>query len=70
MPDGTKLEADSGLGDRSTTPLRRRAGRGATPPHLYELTLREDSFHGVQALRLTPIGERDVYGRAGLLAHP
>jgi Protein of unknown function (DUF2778) len=43
--------------------------RGPTPPHLYELTLRESSFHGVQALRLNPIGEGGLYGRAGLLAH-
>ncbi len=71
MPDGTQLEAHSGLGDRLDDPryVNERA-RGATPPHLYELTLREDSFHGVQALRLTPIGEGGVYGRAGLLAHP
>ena len=32
--------------------------------------MREASFHGVQALRLNPIGEGDLYGRAGLLAHP
>ena len=71
MPDGTRLEAHSGLGDRLDDPryVNERA-RGATPPHLYELTLREGSFHGVQALRLTPIGEGDVHGRAGLLAHP
>ena len=43
---------------------------GPTPPHLYELTLRESLFHGVQAIRLTPVGEGGVYGRAGLLAHP
>jgi len=43
---------------------------GATPPHLYELTLREELFHGVQALRLSPIGQGDVFGRTGLLAHP
>jgi hypothetical protein len=42
--------------------------RGATPPHLYELTLREAPFHGVQALRLTPVGG-GVFGRVGLLAH-
>jgi lysozyme len=71
MPDGTRLEAHSGLGDRLDDPryVNERA-RGATPPHLYKLTLREGSFHGVQALRLTPIGEGGVYGRAGLLAHP
>jgi hypothetical protein len=71
LPDGTRLEAHSGLGDRLDDPryVSERA-RGATPPHLYELTLREDLFHGVQALRLTPIGDGDVFGRAGLLAHP
>ena len=71
MPDGTQLEAHSGLGDQLDDPRYvDEQARGATPPHLYELTLREGSFHGVQALRLTPIGEGDVYGRAGLLAHP
>jgi hypothetical protein len=70
LPDGTRLEAHSGLGDRLDDPryVAERA-RGATPPHLYELTLREGSFHGVQALRLNPIGEGGIYGRAGLLAH-
>ncbi len=44
--------------------------RGATPPHVYDLTLREDLFHGVQALRLNPVGGPDsIFGRAGLLAH-
>jgi len=37
--------------------------RAATPPHLYERTLRE-------ALRLTPIGESFCFERTGLLAHP
>jgi hypothetical protein len=71
LPDGTRLEAHSGLGDKLDDPrfVSERA-RGATPPHLYELTLREASFHGVQALRLNPIGDGDVYGRDGLLAHP
>jgi hypothetical protein len=71
MPDGTRLEAHSGLGERLDDPrfVGERA-RGATPPHLYELTMRESLFHGVQALRLNPVGDGDVYGRAGLLAHP
>ena len=71
LPDGRRLEAHSGLGDRLDDPrfVSERA-RGATPPHLYELALREGSFHGVQALRLNPVGEGGVYGRAGLLAHP
>ena len=70
LPDGARLEAHSGLGDRLDDPryVSERA-RGATPPHLYELTLRESLFHGVQALRMTPIGEGGVYGRAGLLVH-
>jgi hypothetical protein len=70
LPDGTRLEAHSGLGDRLDDPrFVSERGRGATPPHLYELERREDLFHGVAALRLTPIGDGDVFGRAGLLAH-
>ena len=43
---------------------------GVTPPHIYELTPREALFHGVPALRLTPIGGEDkIFGRTGLLAH-
>jgi hypothetical protein len=71
MPDGTRLEAHSGLGDRLDDPRHvSERMRGATPPHLYELTPREASFHGVQALRLIPVGDGDLFGRDGLLAHP
>ncbi len=71
LPDGTRLEAHSGLGDSLDDPRYVNVrDRGATPPHLYELELREGLFHGVQALRLTPIGEGDLFGRVGLLAHP
>lgn len=71
MPDGTRLEAHSGLGQALDNPryVAERAV-GPTPPHVYELTLREGSFHGVQAIRLNPVGEGGIYGRAGLLAHP
>ena len=71
LPDGTKLEAHSGLGQALDNPrfVAERAV-GPTPPHVYELTLREGSFHGVQAIRLNPVGEGGIYGRAGLLAHP
>jgi Protein of unknown function (DUF2778) len=71
LPDGTRLEAHSGLGEALDNPrfVAERAV-GPTPPHVYELTLREGSFHGVQALRLNPVGEGGIYGRAGLLAHP
>ena len=71
LPDGTRLEAHSGLGS-ALDDLRYVSERavGPTPPHLYQLTMRESLFHGVQALRLTPVGDGGVYGRAGLLAHP
>jgi hypothetical protein len=71
MPDGTKLEAHSGLGSMLDDPRRvRERMRGPTPPHLYDLALRESLFHGVPALRLKPVGgEEAIYGRSGLLAH-
>jgi hypothetical protein len=71
MPDGTKLEAHSGFGDMLDDPRHVYVRmRGATPPHVYDLTMREQLFHGVQALRLTPVGgEGEIYGRTGLLAH-
>jgi Protein of unknown function (DUF2778) len=71
LPDGSKLEAHSGLGSGFDDPRSAKIRmRGVTPPHLYELTPREALFHGVQALRLNPVGgEEAIYGRAGLLAH-
>ncbi len=70
MPDGTKLEAHSGLGGMLDDPRHVTArNTGPTPPHLYDLTMRESLFHGVQALRLNPVGGGGVYGRDGLLAH-
>jgi hypothetical protein len=71
MPDGTKLEAHSGLGDLIDDPSHvSERMRGATPPHVYDLQPREELFHGVQALRMTPVGDGDIFGRAGILAHP
>ncbi|MCW2525105.1 MAG: hypothetical protein JWO63_3440, partial [Frankiales bacterium] len=32
-------------------------------------TLRETRFHGVEAIRLTPVGGKAKYNRVGLLAH-
>jgi hypothetical protein len=71
LPDGTRLEAHSGLGPKLDDPGSANIRmRGVTPPHIYELKPREALFHGVAALRLTPIGgEEAIYGRAGLLAH-
>jgi hypothetical protein len=71
LPDGTKLEAHSGLGSNLDDPHSSRIRmRGVTPPHIYTLKPREALFHGVAALRLTPIGgEEAIFGREGLLAH-
>jgi len=71
MPDGTKLEAHSGLGSKLDDPKFVNVKmQGPTPPHVYDLEPREALFHGVPALRLTPIGgEEAIFGRTGLLAH-
>ena len=71
LPDGTRLEAHSGLGSKMDDPKSSHVRmQGVTPPHIYELKPRETLFHGVPALRLTPLGgEEKIYGRDGLLAH-
>ena len=71
LPDGTQLEAHSGLGAKLDDPSSAKIKmHGVTPPHIYELKPREALFHGVPALRLNPIGGEDaIFGRAGLLAH-
>lgn len=71
MPDGSRLEAHSGLREHLDDPRYVHVRmRGATPPHLYNLTPREALFHGVEALRLNPVGGGGaIFGRAGLLAH-
>jgi hypothetical protein len=70
-PDGTALEAHSGLGELLDDPNHADVRmRGVTPPTLYDLKPRESLFHGVQALRLIPVeGESATHGRDGLLAH-
>jgi hypothetical protein len=71
LPDGTRLEAHSGLGSKLDDARYSNVRmQGVTPPHIYELTPREALFHGVPALRLNPIGgEEKIFGRSGLLAH-
>jgi hypothetical protein len=70
LPNGEKLEAHSGLGGMLDDPGSvHMKNRGATPPHTYDLSPREQLFHGVAALRLTPADGANVYGRVGLLAH-
>jgi hypothetical protein len=71
MPNGERLEAHSGLGDKLDDPRHVHVSmRGATPPGTYELTEREKLFHGVRALRMNPVGgSAAIHGRVGLLAH-
>ncbi len=70
MPDGTTLEAHSGLGPLLDDPNHADIkDRGVTPPAVYDLQPREAPFHGVEALRLIPEDEKEALGRTGLLAH-
>jgi hypothetical protein len=70
LPNGQRLEAHSGLGDQLDDPRYVNAkGRGPTPPNVYDLTLREELFHGVRAVRLIPVDDGKMFGRDGILAH-
>ena len=70
LPDGRRLEAHSGLGGFRDNPLHVDVKmRGATPPNVYNLALRERRFHGVRAIRLTPVDSGRMFGRDGMLAH-
>jgi hypothetical protein len=70
LPNGTKLEAHSGIGSLMDDPghVHERMV-GATPPAIYDLKPRERLFHGVQALRMIPQDASATLGRSGLLAH-
>ncbi|MEZ0171281.1 DUF2778 domain-containing protein [Microvirga sp. TS319] len=71
MPNGERLEAHSGLGDKLDDPRFVHVRmRGPTPPGTYLLREREALFHGVRAIRLTPVGgSAAIHGRDGILAH-
>jgi hypothetical protein len=70
LPNGRRLEAHSGLGSYIDNPRYvSERDRGPTPPNVYDLSLREELFHGVRALRMTPVGSGKMYGRDGILAH-
>jgi hypothetical protein len=70
MPDGTRQEAHSGLGSNMDEPRRvTLKNRGPTPPNTYDLTMREQLFHGVRAIRLNPVAGSTMFGRDGMLAH-
>lgn len=70
MPSGENLEAHSGYGegfDNISFVTKRMIG--PTPPNIYTLSMRERLFHGVEALRLKPVGDGKMYGRDGFLTH-
>jgi Protein of unknown function (DUF2778) len=70
LPNGRTLEAHSGFGKRLDDPRYvSEKDLGPTPPNVYDLTLREEPFHGVRAIRLVPVGGGKMFGRDGLLAH-
>jgi hypothetical protein len=70
LPGGRRLEAHSGLGNFMDNPRHVNVRmRGATPPNVYKLALREHIFHGVRAIRLNPVDESRMHGRGGILAH-
>jgi type VI secretion system (T6SS) effector TldE1-like protein len=70
MPNGSKLEAHSGMGSLMDDPEHvHEVNIGATPPAVYDLKPRERLFHGVRALRMIPVDSNATLGRSGLLAH-
>ena len=70
MPDGSKLEAHSGIGKMADNPKYVHVrNNGPTPPNTYKLTMRETRFYGVEAIRMTPITNKPMHGRDGFLTH-
>jgi type VI secretion system (T6SS) effector TldE1-like protein len=70
LPNGQRLEAHSGFGHYLDDPRYvSEKDRGPTPPNVYDLSLREEPFHGVRAIRLIPVGGGNMFGREGMLAH-
>ena len=70
MPDGSVLEAHSGIGKMADNPRYAHVKmNGPTPPHTYDLKMREKRFHGVEALRMLPVDGKNKHGRDGFLTH-
>ena len=70
MPDGSVLEAHSGIGKMADNPRYAHIKmNGPTPPHTYNLKMRERRFHGVEAIRMLPVDGRNKHGRDGFLTH-
>lgn len=70
LPDGTRLEAHSGLGSMTDNPrFVDRRNVGPTPPGIYRLDRLPNLFFGVEALRMVPVDGKSRFGRDGFLTH-
>lgn len=70
MPNGEKLRAHSGRAHMRDNPKYvHMKNQGPTPPNVYKLRMREARFHGVEAIRMTPVGDAKMYNRDGFLTH-
>lgn len=70
MPNGEKLKASSGRGEYRDNPkFVHLRNRGSTPPNVYHLRMREARFHGIEAIRMTPVNQKMMFGRDGMLTH-
>lgn len=70
LPDGTRLRAHSGIGAMRDNPRYEHVTmRGPTPAGIYRLSMREQRFYGVEAIRMTSIDGRNPKNRTGLLTH-
>ena len=67
---GEKLRAHSGRGHMRDDPkFVHVKNKGPTPPNVYKLRMREARFHGVEAIRMNPVGDAKMYNRHGFLTH-
>ncbi|PYB77486.1 DUF2778 domain-containing protein [Rhizobium wuzhouense] len=70
MPNGEKLRAHSGRAHMRDNPKYvHMKNQGPTPPNVYKLRMREARFHGIEAIRMTPVGDAKMYNRDGFLTH-
>lgn len=70
MPNGEKLRAHSGRGHMRDNPKYVHVkNQGPTPPNVYKLRMREARFHGIEAIRMNPVGDARMYNRDGFLTH-
>ena len=69
LPSGERLPRFIGLGGPTDDPRYAQREPRATPPDTYQLKCGNLLFHGVKAIRLTPAGDGNMFGRDGILAH-